>query len=139
MRILQHGFNGDAGNGDLPHHYHHQCVAYTGTHDHDTTVGWFKRASKHEREYCKKYLHSKGRELHWDMIRALLASVAGTAIIPMQDILGLDSEARMNLPATTGKNWQWRLKEGELTDDVIARLQEMTETYGRSKQPRPDS
>jgi 4-alpha-glucanotransferase len=139
MRILQHGFNGDAGNGDLPHHYHHQCVAYTGTHDNDTTAGWFKRASKHEREYCKKYLHSRGREIHWDMIRALLSSVAGTAIIPMQDILGLDSEARMNLPATTGKNWQWRLKDGELNDEVIQRLQEMTQTYGRSKQREPDS
>lgn len=131
MRILQHAFNGDAGNGDLPHHYHHRCVAYTGTHDNDTTVGWFKRASKHERAFCKKYLPSNGREIHWDMIRALTASVAAIAIVPAQDILGLGTEARLNLPATTGKNWQWRLKDGELNDSLIARLRAMTETYGR--------
>jgi 4-alpha-glucanotransferase len=132
MRILQHGFNGDAGNGDLPHHYTHHCVGYTGTHDNDTTVGWYKRASKHERTFCKKYLPSSGREIHWDMIRALQASVAALAIVPAQDILGLGTEARMNLPATTGKNWQWRLKEDELDDDLIARLREMTEIYGRA-------
>jgi 4-alpha-glucanotransferase len=133
MKILQHGFNADSFNLDLPHNYPRNSVAYTGTHDNDTTVGWFKQASKHERSFCKKYLHSNGCEIHWDMIRALLGSVAGTAIIPMQDILGLGRDARMNLPATVGKNWQWRLKDGELNDDLIKRLQEMTETYGRAK------
>ncbi len=132
MRILQHGFNGDPGNGDLPHNYAHGCVAYTGTHDNDTTVGWFKRASKHERAFCKKYLPSNGREIHWDMIRALMASVAAIVIVPAQDILGLGTEARMNLPATTGKNWQWRLKDDEISEEVIERLAEMTETYGRA-------
>lgn len=135
MRILQHGFNGDAGNGDLPHHYSRNCVAYTGTHDNDTTVGWFKRASKHERAFCKKYLVSNGREIHWDMIRAIESSVAALAIAPMQDLLGLGSEARMNLPATTGSNWQWRMTGDAFDDSIVGKLAEMTQLYGRGSRP----
>lgn len=131
MKILQHGFNANAFNGDLPHNYIRNCVAYTGTHDNNTTVGWYRAASKHERAFCRKYLPSNGRGIHWDMVRAILASIADTAIVPAQDIIGLGSEARMNLPATGHDNWKWRLNDGELTEQMAAKLRELTELYGR--------
>jgi 4-alpha-glucanotransferase len=137
MRILQFAFGGDAKHNDLPHNYIRNCAAYTGTHDNETAVGWYRaqfdkegKISKYG-EHCLKYLGSTGEEIHWDMIRALLASVADTAIIPAQDLLGLGNEARMNLPATTDGNWKWRLKPGELSGGIAERLKEMTEIYGR--------
>lgn len=129
MHILQYAFGGDAYNRDLPHNYIKNCVAFTGTHDNDTTLGWYKAADKNARNHCRKYLRSNGREIHWDMIRAALASVADLAILPMQDILGLGSETRMNTPATASGNWSWRL--GEIPDGVAKRLKELTETFGR--------
>jgi 4-alpha-glucanotransferase len=146
MRILQFGFAGDPWNLDLPHNYVWNTVAYTGTHDNDTTVGWFRsRAGKgstrsaaqirRERSFCLKYLHSTGREIHWDFIRAVLASVADTAIIPMQDLLGLDSSARMNLPASEEGNWNWRAPADTLTETMSERLRGLTEIYGRLPLP----
>ncbi|HEV7645568.1 MAG TPA: 4-alpha-glucanotransferase [Pyrinomonadaceae bacterium] len=138
MRILQFAFGGDAKHNDLPHNYVHNCAAYTGTHDNETAAGWYQAQFDKEGkisiygERCLKYLGSTGEEIHWDMIRAVLASVADTAIIPAQDLLGLGNEARMNLPATTDGNWKWRLKPGELSDEIAGRLKEMTEIYGRS-------
>ncbi|HSB12401.1 MAG TPA: 4-alpha-glucanotransferase [Blastocatellia bacterium] len=142
MRILQFAFSGDSHSIDQPHNYIHNCVAYTGTHDNDTTVGWFRSRAgagstrdaaqiARERTYCLKYLNSDGREIHWDMIRAVLASVADTAIVPLQDILGLDSRARMNLPASQKGNWRWRFRSDALTTRPRERLREMTELYGR--------
>ena len=131
MRILQYAFGGDANNRDLPHNYVRNCVAYTGTHDNDTTVGWYKSSAKNVRAHCRKFVGSNGREIHWDMIRALLASVADTAIVPAQDILGLGSEARINTPATASGNWEWRLKDGDPGDVIAKRLRELTEIYGR--------
>ncbi|MEP6787789.1 MAG: 4-alpha-glucanotransferase [Acidobacteriota bacterium] len=131
MRILQNAFGGDAHNRDLPHNYIQNCVAYTGTHDNDTTAGWYKSASKNVKTHCRKYIDSTGREIHWDMIRELLASVADTVIVPAQDVLGLASDSRMNTPATTSRNWEWRLSEGALTDEVAARLNDLNDTYGR--------
>ncbi len=137
MRILQFAFGGDARHNDLPHNYVRNCAAYTGTHDNETAAGWYKAQFDKDGkisiygERCLKYLNSAGQEIHWDMIRALLASVADTAIIPAQDLLGLGNEARMNLPATTDGNWKWRLKPGELSDELAERLKEMTEIYGR--------
>ncbi len=131
MRILQYGFGGDARNRDLPHNYIPHCVAYTGTHDNDTSLGWYKAAPKNIRRHLRSYLRSNGREIHWDMIRAVWSSVADTAIVPAQDILGLDSEARMNTPATVKGNWQWRLQDGQLDDDLAGRLREITELFGR--------
>jgi 4-alpha-glucanotransferase len=136
MKILQYAFGGDPNDGYLPHNYVPNCVAYTGTHDNDTSVGWYKSAAKHERSLCRKYVNSSGREVHWDMIRVILASVARTAILPMQDILGLGSKARMNTPATGDSNWQWRLKDGEASDVVMEKLREMTRIYGRENQRR---
>ncbi len=131
MRILENAFGGDAKNHDLPHNHIQHCVAYTGTHDNDTAVGWYKSTTKDVRHHCRKYLHSNGREIHWDMIRAVSASVADVAIFQMQDVLGLGSDARMNTPATTSENWQWRLNAEALNDDLSSRLRELAEMYGR--------
>ncbi|MEQ1641827.1 MAG: 4-alpha-glucanotransferase [Pyrinomonadaceae bacterium] len=143
MRILQFAFGGDPTNQDLPHNYIRNCVAYTGTHDNDTTVGWFNSQAgagstrdegeiTREHDYCLKYLDSEGTEIHWDLIRTVWASVADTAIAPAQDILGIGTEGRMNLPASTGGNWRWRLAEGSLTEEITLRLRELTEVYGRA-------
>ena len=143
MRILQFAFGGDAKNHDLPHNYIRNCVAYTGTHDNDTTVGWFKSQAgagstrdaseiSREHDYCLKYLNSDGSEIHWDLIRAVWASVADTAIAPLPDLLGIGTEGRMNLPASESGNWHWRMTKDSLTDEIIERLRDLTETYGRS-------
>jgi 4-alpha-glucanotransferase len=142
MRILQFSFGGDPFNQDLPHNYHRNVVVYTGTHDNDTTVGWFESEAgagstrdaeqvQREREFCLKYLNSGGEEIHWDFIRAVLASVASIAIIPLQDLLGLGTQARMNLPNTTSGNWSWRYKADALTTRLGQRLKDLTEIYGR--------
>lgn len=142
MRILQFAWGGDTKNIDLPHNYIQNCCVYTGTHDNDTTVGWFEsKAGKgssrdekqinKERDFCLEYLQSEGKEIHWDFIRAVLASVANTAIVPMQDLLGLGNDARMNLPATTSGNWQWRCSKEDFSDEITERLADITELYGR--------
>jgi len=142
MRILQFAFGGDAKNHDLPHNYVNNCVAYTGTHDNDTTVGWWHSQAgagstrdeadiSREHSFCLKYLNTDGREINWDLIRAIWASVADTAIAPVQDLLGVGSEGRMNLPATMSGNWSWRLTDGMITKDIVTRLKELTVTYGR--------
>ncbi len=143
MRILQFGFGGDSKNIDLPHNYVPNVVAYTGTHDNDTTVGWFNSIAgegstrtaqqiERERTFCMDYLNTKGEEIHWDFIRAVLASVANTGIIPLQDLLGLGTEARMNLPNSTEGNWAWRYDSEALTDEIATRLKQLTELYGRN-------
>ena len=142
MRILQFAFSSDTKNIDLPHNYHRNVVVYTGTHDNDTTVGWFNSIAGEgstrtaeqiecEREFCMKYLNTAGEEIHWDFIRAVFASVANTAIVPLQDILGLGTEARMNLPNSTSGNWTWRFKEVCLSDDLAQRLKSLSDLYGR--------
>ena len=139
MRILQYGFGGNPKDTHLPHNYVQNCVAYTGTHDNDTAAGWYRSASRQQRRLCKKYLHASGRDMHWSLIRAVLASVADTAILPMQDILGLGSDARMNTPAGHGPNWQWRLKAEDLRDETADALGEMVEIYGRSNDFSPNA
>ena len=150
MRILQFGFSSDTKNIDLPHNYHPNVVVYTGTHDNDTTVGWFNSVAgagstrtqsqiDAERKFCMKYLNTKGEEIHWDFIRAVLSSVANTAIVPLQDLLGLGTEARMNLPNSTEGNWTWRFKQEALTDDHGERLIDLTETYGRIRRHEVES
>lgn len=144
MKILQNAFGGDAKNVDLPHNYVNNCVAYTGTHDNDTVVGWFKSLAAWEltakekkihpvREHCLKYLNSDGSQIHQDFVRAVWASVADTAIAPMQDILGLGNKARMNIPATTSGNWQWRMSSNAISGETILWLRELTATYGRNR------
>lgn len=148
MRVLQFAFGDDPKANDYqPHNYPRHCVVYTGTHDNDTTVGWFHsvqgkgstRAAdeiQKEREFALKYLHSKGEQIHWDMIRLAFQSVADTAIVPLQDVLGLGTEARMNLPGTAEGNWTWRFRWEQLTSEMETKLAELTTTYGRSKTVR---
>jgi 4-alpha-glucanotransferase len=142
MRVLQFAFRDDSANIDLPHNYVRNCVVYTGTHDNDTAVGWFKSKAglgstrdaaqiDRERANCLKYLKSDGREIHWSFIESVLASVADTAIVPLQDVLGLDSRARMNLPASQEGNWRWRFTRDSLTEKLGDRLKSLTEFYNR--------
>ena len=143
MRILQFGFGSDSTNLDLPHNYVPNVVAYTGTHDNDTTVGWFQSVAgegstrtakqiEQERKFCMDYLNTNGEEIHWDFIRSVLASVANSAVVPLQDLLGLGTEARMNLPNSTEGNWSWRYDQGALTDKIATRLKTLSELYGRN-------
>ncbi|MDT7808979.1 MAG: 4-alpha-glucanotransferase [Acidobacteriota bacterium] len=139
MRVLQFAFGGDPHDTHLPHEYAQDSVAYTGTHDNDTVVGWFRERSREdaseverrERELCLKYLGTDGSEINWDFIRAAQMSVARIAVAQLQDVLGLGSDARMNTPARAEGNWNWRYIEGALTDELAARLREMTVIYGR--------
>ena len=144
MRILQFAF-GDDPLGPLyrPHYFIPHCVVYTGTHDNNTTVGWFQSVAgqgttrsaeqiERERETTLRYVQSDGHEIHWDFIRLAMASVARMAIFPLQDVLGLGAEARMNLPATTAGNWQWRMRPGEFTAAHEQRLRGLAETYDRA-------
>jgi 4-alpha-glucanotransferase len=133
MRVLQFAFDDGMTNLHTPYQYPRNCVVYTGTHDNDTSLGWFRNSGKpEETELALKYLGTEGREFHWDLIRLALSSVADTAIIPLQDALGLDSEARMNYPSKASGNWSWRYLPDALTVEIKERLAEMTEVYGRA-------
>ncbi len=139
MRVLQFAWNGDPHDAHLPHEYNRAVVAYTGTHDNDTVMGWLAARSapgaseeeRRERDECLRYLGSDGSALHWDFIRAIHMSVAGLAIVPMQDVLGLGSEGRMNTPGRPDGNWAWRLRPDALTEPLGLRLRELTALYGR--------
>jgi 4-alpha-glucanotransferase len=130
MKILQFGFSG-ADNPFLPHNYPTNCVAYTGTHDNDTAIGWFESAPPEERKFALRYLNSGGSDFAWDMIRSVWSSVAVYAIAPMQDVLSLGTEARMNFPSRLGGNWEWRMTEDDLNEALAKRLQEFNELYLR--------
>ncbi|MEO8435219.1 MAG: 4-alpha-glucanotransferase [Pyrinomonadaceae bacterium] len=142
MRVMQFGFSSDRENIHLPGNYPANVVAYTATHDNDTTVGWFNELAEdgssrpaenieREKEFCREYLGSDGKEINWDFIEAVLASRANMAIIPLPDVLGLGSEARMNLPNTVAGNWAWRFKSNDLNENHAARLRELAELHGR--------
>ncbi|NDD64083.1 MAG: 4-alpha-glucanotransferase [Acidobacteria bacterium] len=166
MNVLQFAFSPDPAADHLkPYRFNPNSVVYTGTHDNDTTVGWF-RAGDHqiepfaggradgeagrvgnydpadeageageadEKTFLRRYLGTDGHEISWDLIRLALASVADMAIIPLQDLLGLGTEARMNTPARESGNWSWRFLPGQLTPHIVRRLAEMTDTYGRNR------
>jgi 4-alpha-glucanotransferase len=132
IRLLQFAFGTDLQAPTfLPYNYDRNCVAFTGTHDNDTTRGWFEKLDDAERRAALDYLGTSGREIEWEMIRAVWSSVAGVAIAPMQDLLGLGSVARMNLPGTLQGNWEWRLTEPPGAE-VQRRLRRLTGIYGRS-------
>ncbi len=133
MRILQFAFGGDAANPYLPHNYQRNCVVYTGTHDNDTTRGWFTTASLRERTFAQRYLPSDGVRIHWDLIHAASRSVADIAIYPLQDILGLGTDARMNLPGTIDRNWEWRFAWDQVEDWHALRLREVAALHGRNQ------
>lgn len=133
MKVLQFAFSSGPDDPFLPHNFRPDCVVYTGTHDNDTTVGWYQVSSTEaERSYARRYLGRDGSDIAWDLIRLAWASVAHTAITTVQDLLSLGHESRMNTPSTCGQpNWCWRLEPGALSDAVVARLRELTEIYGR--------
>jgi 4-alpha-glucanotransferase len=142
MAILQFAFGTDPQAPDFrPHNYQRNLVVYTGTHDNDTTVGWWTGEAGHstrsnedireERDYVSRYLALDGQSVQWAFIRAVMASVANTAIVPVQDLLGLGSDARMNRPGVASGNWRWRLTPEQLTRDVMERLGDLAETFER--------
>jgi 4-alpha-glucanotransferase len=146
MRVLQFAFGTDSQADEFkPYNFSPNTVVYTGTHDNDTTIGWFmgegagdstrtEAEVKKERDFMLKYLGTEGREINWDLIRLALSSVANTAIIPLQDVLGLGSEARMNVPARQSGNWAWRYRADQLTPEIRSRLAELTSVYGRKRE-----
>ena len=139
MAILQFAFGRDPEAAQFqPHHYPRNRVVYTGTHDNDTTVGWWTSSGagdstrgadevREERQHALAYLDAEGREIHWAFIRAAFASVADTAVVPLQDVLGLGSEARMNLPGRARGNWRWRFRPEALNDTIRDRLKRLAE------------
>ena len=130
MKVLQFAFD-EVDGGHLPHNHTVDSVVYTGTHDNDTARGWFDGLEAPTRRRVTDYLGTAGDEIHWDMIRAALRSVGRLAIVPVQDVLGLDGSARMNRPGATEGNWQWRLEEGDLNDEAAERLRRLAELTGR--------
>jgi 4-alpha-glucanotransferase len=131
MKVLQFAFGSGPANPFLPHNHSGRSVVYTGTHDNDTTRGWFATAPPREREYAQRYMRTDGSEVHWDLIRLGAGSVAEIAVVPMQDILGLGSEGRMNTPGRASGNWAWRFDWKDVQPEMTARLRDVTETYGR--------
>ena len=143
MSILQFAFGSDAkANSFQPHSYSHDLVVYTGTHDNDTTMGWWESTGEgdstrsaedvaREKAFALHYLAADGREMNWTLIRTALASVADTAIIPLQDVLGLGSEARMNLPGRQSGNWSFRFSWDQLTVELVERLRGLVDLYER--------
>ena len=132
MRILQFAFGGDGSHIYLPYNYPENCVAYTGTHDNNTSRGWYQSATEKEREFCARYLGYHTRDIAHEMIRAVWQSCAAIAIAPMQDFLRLGSFARMNTPSSVGGNWEWRMRPDAVTDKTIDRIKEINTTYMRS-------
>ena len=132
MKILGFAFDSGEENDYLPHTYTKNCVVYTGTHDNDTLIGWFQKAKEEDRQFARDYLNSRSDdEIHWDAIRGAWSSVANMAISPVQDFLGLGSEARINTPGVAAGNWQWRLRHGVLTDELAERIAKLTRVYSR--------
>lgn len=132
MKVLEFGFGGEDST-DLPHNYTLNSVAYTGTHDNDTVLGWFDSISDEEREKAVKYLKLDQEEgISFGCIRGIWSSVSRLSVATMQDLLELGTEARMNIPSTLGGNWQWRMKEGSLTPELAKRLKDITKLYGRT-------
>jgi 4-alpha-glucanotransferase len=131
MKIFQFSFASDPDDKFLPHNYPENCVAYTGTHDNDTTIGWYQSAPEIERDFCRRYLACDSSGIPWEMIRAVWQSVARIAIAPLQDFLSLDTRARMNYPGKPGGNWTWRMPSTGLTEELIARIHEINWLYNR--------
>jgi 4-alpha-glucanotransferase len=130
MKILQFGFS-DAANPFLPHNYVEHSVAYTGTHDNDTSRGWLARAPTAQRGFALNYLHASARNFAWEMMRGIWSSVANFAIAPMQDVLNLGTSARMNYPGRADGNWEWRFTEGDLDARLSEKMRGLNALYGR--------
>jgi len=139
MKVLHFAFGSGPGNPFLPFNLPRNCLIYTGTHDNDTTVGWFNQLPDWEKESLLRYIgHVSPDGIHWDLIRIALSSVADWAIVPLQDCLGLDSKARMNFPGLAEGNWAWRYRRESLSEWLSSRLKQLSETYGRAPQPQQE-
>lgn len=135
MKILQFAFSTDASDKFLPHNYSQHFVVYTGTHDNDTSWGWYQVSSTpEEQDYFRRYLRTDGHDVPWTLIDAAFRSVAVMALTPLQDVLGLGTVCRMNLPGRAEGNWQWRFAPEQLTGHITQRLREITTIYGRDPQ-----
>lgn len=139
MKVLQFAFGSDTDNPFLPFNYIRNSVVYTGTHDNDTTQGWFAQLPDYERTNLLRYLGCTSADgIHWDLIRVALSSISNQAIIPLQDVLGLGTDARMNFPGKPSGNWDWRYSSEELTWELSDRLGTLTTAFGRAPKPRTD-
>jgi 4-alpha-glucanotransferase len=133
LKVLHFAFSPAGDSLYLPHRYEKNCVVYTGTHDNDTTMGWYHGLGEDERAFMKAYVGDfDDARVHWSLIRLAMGSVADVCIIPMQDVLGLPSSARMNRPQTAQGNWRWRLLQGQFADEPLCKLADMTRVFGRA-------
>ena len=134
MKILQFAFDSREAGDYHPYTYIQNSVVYTGTHDNDTVMGWYNALEGQDKEECNQYLNLEKcdkEDLNWEFIRAAMASVADLAVFPLQDVLGLGSEARINVPSTLGTNWKWRMKREDFTEEIAEKMKDMTNLYGR--------
>jgi 4-alpha-glucanotransferase len=131
MKILQFAFESVPEDPFLPHNYIANCVAYTGTHDNDTALGWYERVPEKMKDFCRRYLARDGSDISWDMIRAVWSSVADFALAPLQDFLSLGNPARMNYPGNPSGNWTWRMPSSALSTGLCQRIQEINYLYLR--------
>jgi 4-alpha-glucanotransferase len=136
MKVLQFAFAEGTEHIFLPHKYESNCAVYTGTHDNDTTIGWYEKATEHERDFVRRYCKTDGHEINWDLIKLASQSVADVAIFPFQDVLGIGSEGRMNFPGTIEGNWEWRFTWNQVGSESSNRLYELTALYGRCNADR---
>ena len=134
LKVLQFAFAPDSSSIYLPHRYEKNCVVYTGTHDNDTTIGWYSGLNAAEKDFLDAYLDGVDeKRVHWQLIRLAMGSVADVCVIPMQDVLGLPSSARMNRPQTMQGNWQWRLLPGQFDEKTVQELANVTGLFSRSE------
>lgn len=132
MKVLQFGFESQEESAFLPHQFTTtNCICYTGTHDNDTTVGWYETAPEYARDKVRRYMNTDGSSIHFDFIRTCLGSIATFAIFPLQDVLGIGKSGRMNTPGVAMDNWAWRYQRNQLQDDLAERLAVITRLYGR--------
>lgn len=134
MKVLEFAFDSSGESTYLPHNYTKNCVVYTGTHDNDTIRGWFEKMPQQDKLMALEYINGRtveGPWINWEFIRLALASVANLAVIPVQDYLGLGTEARINEPSTLGDNWKWRMTKGELSDEICQKIRRMARLYAR--------
>lgn len=138
MKVLQFAWASDGADPFLPQNYDRNCVVYTGTHDNDTTRGWYDKSPEHERDFVRRYLRVSGHDIAWDMLRLAMMSSANIAIVPLQDCMSLGSEARMNTPSVASGNWSWRFLPDQLNPGMQGGLAELCDLFGRSYVPPED-
>jgi 4-alpha-glucanotransferase len=136
MGIIQFAFSGDPMEPFLPHNHEFKRVVYTGTHDNDTSKGWYERVPEKERSFYRRYLNRDGSQVAWDLIRAAWGSVAVFALAPMQDFLSLGNEARMNYPGNPSGNWSWRMPDLAMSESLQERIKELNFLYDRDNSPK---